>query len=102
MTRLSIALWALLTVVAIVATFFAVNRPRKIIIDAPVAADFPEQGFSHASFESLLREYVTPEGDVDYARWLASDASLSALDSYLAAVSRFSPENAPERFPTRS
>ena len=102
MMKLSIALWALLIVAATVATFLLVNRPRKIIIDAPVAADFPEQGFSHAAFEDLLQEYVTPEGEVDYARWLASNASLSALDSYLAAVSRFSPENAPERFPTRS
>ena len=102
MTKLSFALWALLTVVAIVALFFLVNRPRKIIVDAPVAADFPEEGFSHAAFEALLREYVTPQGEVDYARWLASDDSVLALNSYLAAVSRFSPENAPERFRTRS
>lgn len=102
MMKLSIALWVLLIVAAIVVIFFVVNRPRKIIIEAPVAADFPEQGFSHAAFEALLQEYVTPEGKVDYARWLASDDSVSALNSYLAAVSRFSPENAPERFPSRN
>jgi len=96
------AIWALLALAAIVVTFFVVNRPRKVIIDAQIATGFPQQGFSHAAFESLLQEYVTPEGQVDYGRWLASDASVSALESYLAAVSRFSPDNTPERFPDRN
>lgn len=96
------AIWALLALAAVVVTFFVVNRPRKVIIDAPIATEFPQQGFSHAAFEDLLREYVTREGQVDYGRWLASYASVSALESYLAAVSRFSPDNTPERFPERN
>lgn len=98
MTKLSIVLWGLLIVGTIVATFFFVNRPRRVIVDAPVASDFPESNFSHSAFESLLREYVTPEGAVDYKRWHASDESVLTLDSYLAAVSRFSPDSTPERF----
>jgi len=102
MSKTSMAIWVLVALVAIVVTLFVVNRPRKVIIDAPIATDFPRQGFSHSAFEILLREYVTPEGQVDYDRWLASGASVSALDSYLAAVSRFSPDSTPERFPDRN
>jgi hypothetical protein len=92
----------LLVFAGIVATFFLVNRPRKITIDAPVAAGFPERGFSHGAFERLLRKYVTSDGKVDYGRWLDSSDDSSALNSYLAAVSRFSPDNTPERFPERN
>jgi hypothetical protein len=49
-----------------------------------------------------MREYVSPEGRVDYERWHASAASVAQLDSYLAAVSRYSPDSAPERFATRN
>lgn len=102
MTKTSIALWVLLVLATVVVTFFWVNRPRRVIIDAPIAAGFPEQGFSHASFEQLLREYVTPAGRVDYDRWHASGDSMAQLDAYLAAVSRFSPDNTPERFQDRN
>jgi len=27
-----------------------------VIVDVPVAADFPDDGFSHAAFETLLRD----------------------------------------------
>jgi len=86
----------------VVATFLWVNRPRKVIIDTQVSAGFPEQGFSHKAFEALLREYVTPAGRVDYGRWHAHRESVGQLDAYLAAVSRFSPENAAHRFPERN
>lgn len=102
MTKLSITLWILLVLATVVAAFFLLNRPRKVVIDIPVAADFPTSGFTHSAFEGLLKEYVTPTGEVDYSRWQASTASVSALDTYLAAVSRFSPDNAPERFPERN
>ena len=102
MTKTSIALWFLLVFAAVVATFFWANRPRRVIIDAPISAGFPEQGFSHKAFEALLREYVTPAGHVDYGRWHANGASVGQLDVYLAAVSRFSPENAAHRFPDRN
>ena len=52
----------------IVAAFLWANRPRRIVTDAALPADFPATGFSHESFEALLKEYVTPDGRVDYAR----------------------------------
>ena len=102
MTRTSITIGLLLVLVLVVASFFWANRPRRVIIDAPIAAGFPEQGFSHDAFEVLLRDYVTPAGQVDYDRWHASADSLSQLDGYLAAVSEYSPDNTPDRFPERN
>lgn len=100
--KTSIAPGFLLILAAVVLTFLWVNRPRRIIIDVPVAADFPEQGFSHESFETLLGLYVTPAGRVNYELWHSSPDSVAQLDTYLAAVSRFSPDNAAERFPQRN
>lgn len=102
MAKTSIVIWGISILAVLVAAFFWINRPRRIVVDAPVATGFPEQGFSHDTFEELLREYVTVAGRVDYARWHSSSDSLAQLDSYLAAVSRFSPENAAERFPDRN
>lgn len=102
MTKASIALGTVLLLAVVVATFFWVNRPRRVIIDVPVAVGFPEQGFSHESFEELLGRYVTPEGRVDYNLWHASGDSVSQLDTYLAAVSRFSPDNSADRFADRN
>jgi len=39
---------------------------------------------------------------VDYERWQENQADLQSLDSYLAAVSRYSPESTPERFEKQS
>jgi hypothetical protein len=100
--KTSIALGSLLILVAVVLAFFWVNRPRRVIIDAPIASDFPKQGFSHEAFEALLGRYVTPAGKVNYKLWHASRDSVDQLDTYLAAVSRFSPDNAAERFPQRN
>lgn len=102
MTKVSVAFWILLILGIVVATFLALNRPRKVIVEVPVAADFPDDGFSHATFEALLREYVTPEGQVDYQRWQASNVSVARLNEYLAAVGRFSPDGTPDRFPERN
>jgi hypothetical protein len=71
-------------------------------VTAPLPADFPPDGFSHAAFETLLRRYVTPEGLVDYAAWHATAADRGQLDSYLAAVAAYSPDSVPARFPTAS
>lgn len=101
-TKTSIVIGALLISAAIVAAVAIANRPRRVVIEAPLNVTFPEQGFSHATLEGLLRRYVTPEGQVDYAGWHASATDVAALDSYLAAVSRFSPETSPLRFPQRS
>ena len=45
---------------------------------------------------------MSADGRIDYAQWHGDPASISKLDSYLAAISRFSPDNAPERFPRQS
>lgn len=102
MTKTSIAIWAILIVTAIAVTFFWANRPRRVIVDAVLPADFSELGFSHDSFEALLQIYVSPDGQVDYADWQDSSESVAQLDSYLAAVSAYSPDNAADRFPTRN
>lgn len=93
---------ALLILIALLVGGFAwLNRPHFVPVDAAIAADFPSDGFSHESFEELLAEYVDTDGNVDYANWQASARSVAQLNSYLAAVSHYSPDNAPERFTTR-
>ncbi len=82
--------------------FFWVNRPQLILINASPPANFPADSFSHANFETLLHVYVDAGGRVDYESWHASADDVNALRSYLAAVSLYSPDNAPQRFNTRS
>ena len=65
-------------------------------------ASFPTEGYSHDVFEQLLQTYVDADGNVDYATWHQSPGDLAALDSYIAAVALYSPENAIERFPSRN
>ncbi len=103
MSKLFVVIWAFLAL-AIIAVMLGLwaNRPRQVSVDAPLAQSFPEQGFSHSAFAALLREYVSTEGDVDYERWHGSVESVEALDSYLAAVTLFSPDSAPERFSSRN
>lgn len=76
------------------------NRPRLITIDAALPANFPADRFSHELFEQLLQTYIDGAGNVDYERWQQNEADIQGLESYLAAVSRFSPESSPERFNT--
>jgi uncharacterized protein DUF547 len=102
MTKTSIALWAVLFLAVLVAAFCWANRPRNLIIDAALPLSFPAQGFSHDSFETLLRSYVSADGRVDYDRWHQSQDATQQLNSYLAAVSQFSPNATPERFSTRN
>lgn len=102
MSKTSIAIWAVLFLAVLAAAFFWVNRPRRIIIDATLPVSFPEDGFSHDSFEDLLQSYVSADGRVDYDRWHQSAADRQQLDSYLAAVSQFSPVATPERFSSRN
>ena len=94
-------LFAVLIIAAVVVAgcLWAI-RPQRVPVDATVPPGFPDGGFSHATFESLLRQYADAEGRVDYAGWHASTDSTSQLHGYLAAVSAFSPENSPARFPT--
>ncbi len=75
---------------------------KLITVNATVPSDFPDDSFSHDIFEQLLRAYVDTDGHVDYDRWQATDRDVAKIDSYLAAVSAFSPENSPDRFQTRN
>ncbi len=102
MSKSSIAVLAILVLALVALVFFWANRPRKVIIDATLPASFPVQGFSHASFEHLLETYVDADGRVDYEHWHQNPISVLTLESYLAAVSTFSPDNAPHRFPDRN
>ena len=103
MSKLTFLLWVLLALVLTASALgLWADRPRQVSVDARLANSFPEEGFSHSAFAALLREYVSPDGRVDYERWLGSAESVASLDAYLAAVSLFSPDSAPERFPTRN
>ena len=82
--------------------FFWANRPQLVPIHASPPANFPTDGFSHEVFEELLHTFVDGDGNVDYERWHSSAESVARLESYLAAVSLFSPDNAPDRFSTRT
>ena len=92
----------LVLVVLAVGGFAWINRPQHVLVDAEIPADFPVADFSHLDFESLLRKYVDADGNVDYEGWRDSGESTARLESYLAAVSRYSPDNAPDRFASRN
>lgn len=89
-------------VILVAAGFFWANRPQLIPINAAVPDDFPTDSFSHRGFERLLRNYVDANGYVNYERWHRDAMSIAQLDSYLAAVSAFSPDSSPDRFPSRN
>lgn len=98
---MSVITGAMITLALLIACGLFLNRPRIVQVEAPLPASFPEEGFSHDSFEELLRKYVSADGNVDYRRWHLSRDDTSKLDRYLAAVGRYSPENAPQRFANR-
>ncbi len=89
-------------VILVAAGFFWANRPQLIPINAAVPDDFPTDSFSHRGFERLLSNYVDATGYVNYERWHRDAMSIAQLDSYLAAVSAFSPDSSPDRFPSRN
>jgi hypothetical protein len=78
--------------------FFWINRPQFVPVSAEISENFPADGFSHTSFEKLLQQYVGADGRVDYDDWHNNEESVANLESYLAAVSRFSPDSSPARF----
>ena len=101
-TDVRIAIYLIIGVILIAAGLYWANRPQLIPINAAVPDEFPANGFSHAGFETLLSRYVSEDGSVDYESWHGDAMSIANLDSYLAAVSAFSPDASPERFPTRN
>ena len=88
--------------VVIAAGFFWLNRPLLVPNHGSLSADFPADGFSHDEFERLLTQFVDSDGRVNYGAWHTSGTSVTKLDSYLTAVSRYSPDSVPNRFATRS
>ena len=96
-------MYGLLIIVALLVGGFALlNRPQFIPVDADIPVDFPTDSFSHRDFESLLEKFVDQDGNIDYTRWHNSQESVSTLNAYLAAVSRYSPDATPERFSSKS
>lgn len=93
---------AVSAVVLAVAVFAVLDRPQLLVVEGSLSPDFPDDGYSHRHFERLLRKYVDGRGKVDYASWHSSEDDRHALESYLAAVSSYSPDTTPERFPDRN
>jgi len=98
----TVLLAAVLVIALIAAVVYRLDRQQINIIDADVPQDFPVDGFSHQLLEDLLKVYVNTEGEVDYDAWKESSDANGQLNSYLAAVGLYSPENSPERFKTRN
>jgi hypothetical protein len=90
----------LFLIAILIVGFFWVNRPQLVTINSALPSGFPKTAFSHQIFESLLKQYVDTAGRIDYDEWYRSPGAVAELDSYLAAVSAYSPDNAPQRFPT--
>lgn len=60
-------------------------------------------GYSDDTYRNLIEKYSVDDGDsVDYAAWQASDADMRALDEFIRAIGRVSPDNHPELFATES
>jgi len=95
---LQYAISILVLLVLLLGGFLWINRPQFVPVSAEVSENFPADGFSHASFEKLLQQYVGADGRVDYDDWHNNEESVANLESYLAAVSRFSPDSSPARF----
>lgn len=98
----TIIVYTLIAAAVLAGGFLFLNRPQLVVVDAELPDEFPDDGFSHAVFESLLQQYVDSSGNVDYERWHNNPSDCSELERYLSAVSRFSPENSPARFAKRS
>jgi len=92
----------ILAIVLLLVVVYLLNRPQLNLVEADIPDDFPGDSFSHAVFETLLKTYVDNAGQVDYESWHTSGHARTRLNTYLAAVSRFSPDNSPDRFATRS
>ena len=97
---LSVAL-IVLGVLGLLVWFLAL-KPVVIRVPKDLPRGFPQTGFDHGAFDQLLERFVTPDGAVRYQAWHEDAAALQQLDRYLAAVARYSPENASDRFPSEA
>ena len=99
---MTIVVYAVVLSITIAGVFLYLNRPQLVTIEAEIPESFPADHFSHEVFETLLQLFVDSDGNVDYERWHKSINDRRVLDTYLAAVVRFSPDSAPGRFERRS
>lgn len=74
------------------------TQSQYYAIDVPLPENFPENSFSHQQFEQLLKRFVSSNGNIQYQQWLDEPFAHYQLKQYLAAVAKFSPENAHQRF----
>ena len=101
-TILYVAIGLTVLAITVVASFWVFNRSILVIIDADIPASFASREFEHEMFEKLLMNFVDAEGNVDYEGWHYSSDAQAQLNGYLAAVSAYSPDATPARFPRRS
>ena len=57
----------------------------------------PDSAFSHDLLDAVLREHVSSEGDVDYARLQSNPET---LELYYSLLTHYSPDSHPQLFPT--
>lgn len=57
------------------------------VLAAPAAAQLEPGEFDPASFDAMLKKYVTDDGWVDYAAWKAD--GVAALDAFLADAGKY-------------
>lgn len=80
-------------------TISDLSEVNPLLADLFVEEKKDPSHFSHQRIEQLLQKFVH-NGRVDYSSWFSDSQSLELLDCYLASVSKYSPENSPEKFKT--
>lgn len=86
---------------AAAALAYVVFRPVLIAKPEGLPENFSKDGFSHDSFERLLRRFTDSRGRLDYSAWRLDAESRRCLRLYLGAVATWSPDNAPARFASK-
>lgn len=76
------------------------THSQHYLVEVSIPDAFPKAGFSHNHFEQLLQRFVSEKGNIHYQQWLDTPGAHKELKQYLAAVAKFSPVNAPHRFPS--
>jgi hypothetical protein len=101
-TRIATLVFTLTALAGGVAAFWLTFRSVTVGVANVPPLEFPEQGFPHVAFETLLERFVTPGGRVRYQAWHDDPNAREALDRYLATLALYSPETTPTRFPDES
>lgn len=94
--------WAIsgtIVALAAAATALKLNSAKKVTVGTARRApgNAPLEAIDHSAWDGLLQKYVDDQGLVDYRRWKQSSADLSALDAYLAELSRGDPSQRSRR-----